>query len=267
MTFYQRSAHVVLFLVFIFCSVSIQAKEVALTIDDLPFVGKIKGDPGKYRREHKRFRQILETLIQNQVPATGFVVAGAIEPGQWQWLEAFKQAGNIIGNHSYSHKKLGRTPVNVYIDDVKKADAILAPLMSSPKYYRYPYLSQGAGTKKYTIFRDYLASHDYVIAPVTIISNDSRFNLQFLNIPWRERKKYIESYRRRYLNHVWYETRQAEQRTEKIAHRPVKQILLIHMNTLNSYFLGDLIHMYRRHGYKFITLPQALKDPYYQRKM
>ena len=40
-----------------------------------------------------------------------------------------------------------------------------------------------------------------------------------------------------------------------------RHIVLIHANLLNSHFLGDIIHMYRSHGYKFITLEEALKQP------
>ena len=43
--------------------------------------------------------------------------------------------------------------------------------------------------------------------------------------------------------------------------KPVKQIILLHANLLNSHFLGDIIQMYRDHGYKFITLEEALENP------
>src|SRR3990167_8789494 len=65
----------------------VPSKEVALTIDDLPFVGQTQNDPEKYRREHRRFMEILATLKQDQVPATGFVIAGAIERDQGEWLK------------------------------------------------------------------------------------------------------------------------------------------------------------------------------------
>lgn len=40
-----------------------------------------------------------------------------------------------------------------------------------------------------------------------------------------------------------------------------KQILLIHANILNSYLLGDILEMYKKNGYKFISLTEALKNP------
>ena len=260
---YQCIVHFALFLSLLFSVNVLYAKEIALTIDDLPFVGKIRGDVGKYRREHKRFMTILQTLQQYQVPATGFVTAGSIEPGQWEWLTAFKQAGNIIGNHSYSHRSLSRLPADSYIDDVKKADEVLAPLLSSPKYYRYPYLAEGAGTPKYNVVRDYLFSHNYVVAPVTVDSKDFGTNFRFLAIPWQQRKQHLESFRQRYLNFIWSQTIKAEKEAEKKGNRPINVILFIHMNTLNAYFIEDIIKLYQKHGYRFISLPEALQDPYY----
>ena len=36
------------------------------------------------------------------------------------------------------------------------------------------------------------------------------------------------------------------------------------MNTLNSHFLGDAIRMYKQNGYRFVTLAQAMQDPFYR---
>ena len=49
--------------------------------------------------------------------------------------------------------------------------------------------------------------------------------------------------------------------------RPVKHILLIHANLLNSFVLGDIIEMYQKNGYKIIKLEDALTDPYYAKYM
>ena len=48
-----------------------QEREIAITIDDLPFVGTNSNDAGNLRRTRERFIKILDTLIENQVPATG----------------------------------------------------------------------------------------------------------------------------------------------------------------------------------------------------
>lgn len=232
-----------------------QQREIAITIDDLPFVGTNGGDPGNLRRTRERFMRILDSLVENQVPATGFIIAGSIAKGQWELLEAFRKEGFGLGNHTYSHESLGRLSTTQYIDQISRADKILQPIMTQPKYFRYPYLAEGNGTKKQEI-QDYLAANQYVIAPVTVDSKDYQFNERLLRISWRVRKDYVNSIKKEYLAYIWKQTVKAEKTSKGNA----KQILLIHSNLLNSYCLGDVIRMYKEHGYRFISLSDALTN-------
>jgi len=259
----KKYRNIILVFLLLFAYGTFAQKEVALTIDDLPFVGNAKGNPKKLKREERRYYMIIDTLRSYNVPAMGFVVAGAIEPGQMALLEQFKQDGNIIANHSYSHRALGSNATR-FIKDLDKADKILAPLMSDPKYFRYPYLATGRGCKAYLAVRKYLKEHNYVIVPVTIDGKDFSLNYQLYAVPYSARKSRLPYFRQRYLNRVRNNIHKAERQTEKKAGRPVKQIFLIHMNLLNAYFLGDIIQLFRDEGYKFITVPEALEDPFYK---
>lgn len=235
-----------------------QDREIAITIDDLPLVGSKMNTPGNQQRSTDRFMRMIQVLSENKVPATGFVIAGAIEKGQWEFLEQFRNAGLTIGNHTYSHKSLNQIGAESYIADIAKADKILSPLLSEPKYFRYPYLAEGNKISKPKVV-EYLTANKYTIAPVTIDSKDFRFNEQLYHVPYRARENYIlTKMKGRYLAYIWDQTLRAE----KLANgQPVKQILLIHANLLNSYLLGDIIQMYKDNGYKFITLTAALENP------
>jgi hypothetical protein len=46
----------------------------------------------------------------------------------------------------------------------------------------------------------------------------------------------------------------------------VKQILLLHMNYLNSLYLNDLLERFRAEGWSFISFQQALSDDVYRLK-
>jgi hypothetical protein len=46
--------------------------------------------------------------------------------------------------------------------------------------------------------------------------------------------------------------------------RAVKQVLLLHMNYLNSLYLDDLLQRFRDDGWSFITFAEALKDEVYK---
>ncbi len=232
-------------------------REIAITLDDLPLVASKMNTPGNKQRSTERFARLVEVLKTEKVPATGFVIAGAIEKGQWEFLEQFKSAGLLIGNHTYSHLNLNDTQVDAYIKDLDRADKILSPIMTEPKYFRYPYLAEGnkAAQEK---MQQYLLAHHYTVAPVTIDSKDYEFNERLYHVPFRQREQYVTRLKPSYLAYIWKQTLKAE----KISHdKPVKQILLLHANLLNSYCLPDIIKLYRDNGYTFVSLTDALTNP------
>ncbi|WP_419420579.1 polysaccharide deacetylase family protein [Legionella sp. D16C41] len=237
-----------------------QTKEVAITIDDLPLVGSRSKTPADVQRTHDRFMQIVQTLIDHKVPATGFIIAGSIGKDQWQLLELFRDKGFILGNHTYTHMNLARISAEKYIADVDKADQIIQPLFNGPKYFRYPYLAEGTGAKRQKVY-DYLAAHHYIIAPITIDSKDYQFNARVYAIPYRLRPQGLGGLKKRYLAYVQKQILRAEAQAKGQNQTNTKQILLVHSNLLNSYFLGDVLDMFEKNGYKFISLEEALKAP------
>jgi peptidoglycan/xylan/chitin deacetylase (PgdA/CDA1 family) len=232
-------------------------REIALTIDDLPFVGANNQNARSIQRTNDRIQAIIQTLIDHKIPATGFIIGEALVKQQLPLIEEFHANGFALGNHTYTHKNLNRLTAEKYIEDVDKADKKLASVMTTPKYFRYPYLAEGTGAKKQAVF-DYLAKHNYTIAPVTIDSKDYNFNAQLLSIPWRRRTEALKSMKTRYLAYIWNQTLKAEARAAKNPEHARKQILLIHANLLNSYFLGDVIDMFQKNSYVFIPLSEAV---------
>jgi hypothetical protein len=54
-----------------------------------------------------------------------------------------------------------------------------------------------------------------------------------------------------------------ERRSIEVLGREVPQILILHANQLNADQAPALIKMFRRRGYSFVSLDQALSDPAY----
>ena len=246
-----------LFLFFVTCQCFSQTREIAITIDDLPLVASRMNTPENEQQATKNFRRIIESLTKYEVPATGFVIAGAIAKGQWAFLEEFRDAGFMIANHSYSHYNLNSMSAEKYIKDVARADKILSPLLTEPKYFRYPFLAEGSRKTKPQVL-EYLKANQYIIAPITIDSKDFRFNARLYRVASKDREAYIAKMKPQYLAFIWRETLRAEKRGEN---QSGKQILLIHANLLNSYLLEDVLQMFKENGYKFISLTEALENP------
>lgn len=219
-----------------------QAREIALTIDDLPMAQEF-------------FTKIVQTLETHKAPAIGFVIAERINPESMQHMHAFLDAGFLIGSHSYAHPNLRKTSAELYIADLERADKILAPLMTGNKYFRYPYLAEGKWSTKQKVL-NYLTANHYTVAPVTIDSRDFEFNKEFIENSEHNNPDVMREFKQRYVNFVWAQTKKAE-RSQRC--NATKQVILLHANVLNSLFLGDLLQMYEAHGYRFITLSEAVQ--------
>jgi hypothetical protein len=55
-----------------------------------------------------------------------------------------------------------------------------------------------------------------------------------------------------------------ERRSVQVTGHEISQILLIHASQLNADLMPELLDMFRRRGYTFVTLSKALEDPAYQ---
>ncbi|MCX7117360.1 MAG: polysaccharide deacetylase family protein [Legionellales bacterium] len=225
-----------------------ERRDIAVTVDDFPF---ISGNTQQIQMVHQH---IADALQNHQAPATFFVIVNRLNTSQQQnQLLQLKQQGFGIGNHTFSHLSLRHTSVPEYILDIDKADKILAPMMSTPKYFRYPYLAQGRWWWNRRKVYAFLAKEQYVIAPITVDSRDFEFNLRMgENLD----KGSLEKLKKEYLGFVWAQTLKAEHQSDLPRGR---QILLIHTNLLNGLFLQDLLQMYEKKGYHFISLTDALK--------
>jgi peptidoglycan/xylan/chitin deacetylase (PgdA/CDA1 family) len=222
------------------------SKQIAITIDDLPFVGE-------YRNFHLNL--IIEALKTQHVPATGFIIAGEVRKNNWEMLYKFREAGFELGNHTLTHANLSTLSSKASIREIREADAILAPVLTKPKYFRYPYLAMSSGKKREEILC-FLAKKNYHVAPITVDSKDFVFNQRLLAVPEIERRAYLEELKPFYLDFIQHQTVHAEKQLQG-THQ--SQILLIHANLLNAYVLTDIINLYKRQGYTFVSLKEALK--------
>lgn len=226
-----------------------QSPTIALTIDDLPFVGN---------HTELQLHNIIQTLKNEAVPVTGFVIAGEIKPNDWEFLHELHDLGASIGNHTLTHANLNKMNAQAFIREIAQADAILAPVLTMPKFFRYPYLATSNGYKENRVAA-YLFARHYLVAPVTIDSKDFIFNQLLRNVAEKQRVSFLPVLKNCYLNFIWQQTLRAQ-----IENKRGVQILLIHANSLNAYFLPDIIHMYKERGFKFVSLEEALTPTKHQ---
>ena len=232
-------------------------KEMAVTIDDLPFLyGRWLPD----NQEQEKFRHILHVLKKHNVTAMMFVVGSRVGEEWEPLLDELVADGHTVANHSFTHPDLNETAVHWYIQDIARCDSVITPWQDSIRYFRYPYLHRGATPEKYDAVRAYLDENNYTIVPVTIDNDDWRFNREYVDALKLRDTAAAGRIGEAYLDHMKERTAHFDELAETGHERPIKQILLLHMTELNSVYLDDLLSWYEQDGWRFITTQEALTD-------
>jgi peptidoglycan/xylan/chitin deacetylase (PgdA/CDA1 family) len=240
--------------------------EVAITVDDLPVMGPEV--PGVTRMEIVReFVRVFEKYQVNGV--YGFVngVNVVDRPDNQAILRTWTAAGHPLGNHTYSHKDLGKVSFEEFSGDILVNEPVVSQysLPGGGLFFRFPYLQEGETREKREKIRQFLLKKSYTTAEVTIDFEDWAWNEPFLRCTEKKDEDGLRKLGKLYLKAA--ETRLDEATDVGGKIRPnggIKQILLLHLSAFNARMLDRLLESYREDGVKFISLQEALKDPIYQ---
>jgi peptidoglycan/xylan/chitin deacetylase (PgdA/CDA1 family) len=247
-------------LLFVVCAV-LSARDVAITFDDLPRGGD--GGSMTYEPVREMTVRLLAPLREQKIPLTVFVNPAKMPADDLRKiLNLWLDAGAELGNHTWSHPSLNTTSVEEFEQEIVKADAALRPITEARgkklEFFRYPGLMMGPTAETKRAIVEFLKSRGYRNAPVTLDNSDYMFALGYTNPGLKERveKEYIP-----YLESViaFFEKRSVE-----VVGREFPQIMLLHASEMNSRMMPEILAMFRRRGYKFISLDQALQDEAYR---
>ena len=238
-------------------------RAVAITIDDLPRGGDGGGQSFEDIRDMTK--RLLAPFREQRIPLTGFVHAGLtrLNPDELrQILNLWLDAGADLGNHTYSHADLNNTAVQEYEQDILKDDAVLRTILDARgktlEFFRYPFLHTGATAEARREIQDVLRVHGYRNAPVTFDNSDYMFAFAYIKPEFAARVK------AEYLPYLESIAAFFERRSVEVAGHEFPQILLIHASELNSQMMPEILAMFQRRGYRFVSLSEALADPVYQ---
>ncbi len=246
---------------------STAAEDVALTFDDLP----VYGPRGTIEEATALTDKLTRGLMRHHLPAIGFVneiqLEGADRALRIALLRRWLDAGMDLGNHSYSHLSLDHTPVEVYIADVARGEAITSALLEErgqkERWYRYPYLETGTTMDVRDRFEGWLGVHGYRVAPVTMENGDWEFADRYDEALARHDKSDARRIRRAYLDFTgqvvaWYRGAGLQ----LLGRRP-SFVFLLHASRLNAASIGSLAKILRRQHLRAVSLDQAMTDPAY----
>ena len=242
----RKISHALLASAMLACVFAVQAcaqeraavnRQVAVTFDDLPAPhGELEDMRGITSR-------LLASLKRNGVPVVGFVNErklyrrGEVDE-RTELLRAWLEAGEELGNHTFSHINLRRAPLAAYEDDIVRGETVTRMLLEERgmklRYFRHPFLWTGETQEYKEGLAKFLASRGYTVAPVTIDNDDYVFADAYFKAKKRgdsETAKRVADAYGPYMETVFdfFEKLSAE-----TFGREVRHVLLLHANEINA---------------------------------
>jgi peptidoglycan-N-acetylglucosamine deacetylase len=240
-------------------------QQMAVTFDDLPAHGALP--PGMTRLEIAQ--SILKTLKQEGMPPVyGFINGGrgAGDPDSLTVLQAWRKAGQPLGNHTWMHFDLNKETPEEFAAEVLKNEPLLGSLMGKADWHwlRYPYLREGDTVEKRRAVRTWLSGHRYKIAEVSMDFEDYLWNEPYARCVAKHDEASIAKLHGSYLAVAEEYFALSRQLSLLVYGRDVKYVLLMHVGAFDARILPELLNLYRTKGVKFISLQEAMSDPAYR---
>jgi peptidoglycan/xylan/chitin deacetylase (PgdA/CDA1 family) len=247
------------------------SREVAVTFDDLPCNPSECPDAARQVDVNRRIVAVLE---ERDVPAVGFVNAARVEEGgevraeRVAALELWLEAGLELGNHTWSHPSLHRTPLDEWLADVERGEPLLRRLLARRgrelEWFRHPYLMTGRDLETKRAVEAALAARGVRVAPVTIDNAEWIFARAYLVADERGDAEAKTRVADTYVAYMEAKTDYYERQSVALFGREIRQVLLVHGNRLNADHFHRVAAMLAERGYRFVTLDRALEDEAYR---
>jgi glyoxylase-like metal-dependent hydrolase (beta-lactamase superfamily II)/peptidoglycan/xylan/chitin deacetylase (PgdA/CDA1 family) len=243
---------------------------VAITIDDLPFVGGLA--PGDTREAATD--RLVAALRRHQAPVTAFVTCRGLEKDgalldRWTAppppVEGKPPAlpPVVFGHHSTSHRSLNEVPVAQWLEDVRSCGEAIAARPAGSRWFRYPFLQQGKERPVRDQAAEGLKGLGYRVGQVTIDTADWQYAQVYAAALARGDQGEAERIAADYVDHIRMAAKRYRTYAREKLGRDVPHVLLLHANGLNADHLGRVLQALQDMGFGFITLEEAQADPVY----
>lgn len=241
------------------------AREIALTIDDLPLV-----NPSAYSREEeiRIFKDTLDILRRHKLTVVGFINGDKMtESFQDELISQFIREGHETGNHTWSHLDLNLTDTDAYQQDIRRCEGMLSKWRKpgQEKFFRFPCLHRGDTEAKRDTVRKFLETDGFTVVPVSIDHDDYLYNVKFEKARKSGAVDEMKRIAAEYLEHIRERVLHFEAQAQRLTGREIRHIILVHMNLINANYLDELLTWFKEQGWTFISVREALKDEIYRR--
>ena len=237
---------------------------IAFTWDDLPAHSALP--PGITRVQIAA--DLLKASAEAKAPAFGFIngVQTEREPASTPVLKMWRDAGQPLGNHTWSHPNLAALTPEQFTAEIAQNEPMLKDLMGGRdwRWLRYPFLSEGDTPEKRLAVRQWLAAHRYKIASVTISFDDWAFNEPYARCAAKGDQAAIAELEKRYLDGAAAGADRSRAMAKTLYGKDIPYVLLMHAGAFDARIAPRLFQLYRDKGFGCTTLEKAPKHPFYK---
>jgi peptidoglycan/xylan/chitin deacetylase (PgdA/CDA1 family) len=245
-----------------------QRIELAITVDDL---SRPVFEPAYQPAELVLDRLVAAFSRHHLPPVTGFLNGVTVErhPEDEAGVRHWVDAGNLLGNHTYSHPDLARVDVAAYLADIDRNESWLAKLAGAPvpgrdwRVFRYPFLQEGATESAREEVRAHLFARGYRIAEVTVDFEDWQWFPSYARCRASGSERELDTLRTLYREAARKELLASDKLARQTFGRPIRQVLLLHAGAFTAEMIEDLLQEYEALGVRFVSLDTALEDSAY----
>ena len=229
---------------------------IAITIDDFNFFG------ASQTVAEQRNRALLTALrAHHNLKAAAFICGKNIDSEMGKNLvREWGNAGHIICNHTYSHWFYPNHSFEEFAQDTLRVEPLIKDMPRFTKRFRFPALKEGNTLERRDKMRAFLKQHGYEMGYVTVDASDWYIDQRLRARTAANPTADLTAYKQYYLDHLWDRATFYNGLSTKVLGRSPKHTLLIHHNVLNEMFLGDVLDMFERKGWKLIDAEDAFTD-------
>jgi peptidoglycan/xylan/chitin deacetylase (PgdA/CDA1 family) len=150
-------------------------------------------------------------------------------------------------------------------DELVKDEPILRKLggKSDWHWFRYPFLDEGKDRTQRIAARDVLKKHGYRVAAVTMSFSDWAFTPAYARCMAKGDKDAIAELQELYLQSQRENIAAGRGTAHELYGHDIPYVLLMHVSAMSAAMMPRVIKIYRAAGFRFVSLPQAERDPVY----
>ncbi|HEX8239937.1 MAG TPA: glycoside hydrolase family 9 protein [Allosphingosinicella sp.] len=241
---------------------------LAVTVDDLPVHGELP--PGETPIEvTQRFMAAFKAA--NVPEAYGFVNGRWTErqPETEEVLRAWRKAGLPLGNHTWTHRNANSATPAEYEEEIARNEPLLRRFSRGRdwRWFRYPFLAEGEAPEKRAAVRAILALRGYRVAEVTMDFSDWQWTAPYARCRAAGDEAAIAKMESAYLESARANIDFYRGLSRSLYGRDIPYVLLLHIGAFDARMLPRLLDLYRREGFRFVTLAEAQRDQFYREAM